>query len=43
MKRRHFLKTLLSGIILFLFGKRAGAEKKPGHHLTMALFWKKAD
>ena len=43
MKRRHFLKTLLLGGVLFLFGKKAGAEKKPKTHLTMAMFWKKAD
>jgi hypothetical protein len=43
MKRRHFLKTLLSGAVLFLFGKKARAEKKPENHLTMAMFWKKAD
>jgi hypothetical protein len=43
MKRRNFLKTLLLGVVLFLFGKKAGAEKKSDTHLTMAMFWKKID
>jgi len=43
MKRRHFLTTLLLGIILVLFGKKAGAEKKPETQLTMAMFWRKVD
>jgi hypothetical protein len=43
MKRRHFLRTLLLGGILFLFGKKAEAEKKSDTHLTMAMFWKKVD
>jgi hypothetical protein len=43
MKRRNFLKTLLLGIILLLFGKKAEAEKKPENHLTMAMFWRKVD
>jgi len=43
MKRRHFLKTLLLGSILFLCGKKTGAETKPENHLTMAMFWKKVD
>jgi hypothetical protein len=43
IKRRHFLRTLLLGSILFLFGKKVRAEKKPENHLTMAMFWKKID
>jgi hypothetical protein len=43
MRRRHFLKTLLLGSILFLCGKKVGAERKPENHLKEALFWKKAD
>jgi hypothetical protein len=43
MKRRHFLRTLLLGSILLLFGKKAGAEKKAENHLKEAMFWKKVD
>jgi hypothetical protein len=41
MKRRNFLRTFLLGSILFLFGKKVRAEKKPGNHLTMAMFWRR--
>jgi hypothetical protein len=43
MKRRYFLGTLLLGSILFLFGKKTGAEEKPAIHLKEAMFWKKVD
>jgi len=42
MKRRHFLKTLFAGIFA-LFAKTAKAQKKPGTHFTMAMFWKEVD
>jgi hypothetical protein len=43
MKRREFLKTLLLGSILALFGKKANAARKQEHKLKEAMFWKRLD
>jgi hypothetical protein len=43
MKRRDFLKTLLLGSMLAIFGKKVNAEKKQEHKLKQAMFWKKLD
>jgi|WetSurSiteA1Bulk_404760.scaffolds.fasta_scaffold00295_1 hypothetical protein len=43
MKRRDFLKTILLGGILALFGKKVNAAKKQEHKLKEAMFWKRLD
>lgn len=43
MKRRDFLRILLFGGILSLFGKKVKAEKKPENNLREAMFWRKLD
>jgi hypothetical protein len=43
MKRRDFLRILLLGGILTVFGKKVKAGKKPEHELKEAMFWRKLD
>jgi len=44
MNRRDFLRVLLFGTILSLFGKQVQAEKKPDTmKLKEAMFWRKLD
>ena len=45
MKRREFLRTLLLGIALSLFGKKVKAEKKDddANGVKEAMFWRRLD
>jgi len=43
IKRRDFIRFILAGSILTLFGKQVRAEKKPENNLKEAMFWRKLD